>query len=83
MVYTYKWRSYPNPVSNLINMNLPASLGQYRCTLSNSWGIVVSKRVYSEGQKTVAMDVSHLPAGTYFLSLTKDGYTDSKIIIIE
>ena len=67
-----EWNVYPNPVSELLNINAEFSV----CTLYNSEG----KSVAKTSQKQ--LNVAHLPEGIYFLELQgKEGKSVNKIII--
>ncbi len=65
--------AYPNPVGNLLNVELPAAeLGLLRVQVFNALGsVVIDKEVQAEGLKTrVGLDVSDLYDGMYILRVS-------------
>lgn len=61
--------AYPNPTSNILNVNLPLQ-GSYSLKIYNAQGQVLS--VHNGNSKNISIDVSHLPNGGYFVTISSD-----------
>ncbi len=69
-------RIYPNPTSNLINLNFVAPIFKYESILFDE----VGNQVLISNQKQI--DISTLPNGVYVLSIKTDTWQKSQKIII-
>lgn len=66
---------YPNPATNLVQLQLPNTIpGSLSIQILNSLGQLVKAEVVTNASgKTLAVDVSTLPAGLYLLQLQNGG----------
>jgi len=60
------WYVYPNPAADVLNVELPAR-GTWVVTLTSVSGASVLATATSQGGR-LAVDVSHIPAGSYVLT---------------
>jgi hypothetical protein len=81
--FAAQWTCYPNPAQNHLTISLPNSAGQFEYVLWNSSGTIAQRQILQEGQPITTLQVNTLPRGTYFLSLSKDGYTDTRVVTIQ
>jgi photosystem II stability/assembly factor-like uncharacterized protein len=63
---------YPNPAADLITIDLPTDAVSTQVLVYDSKGANVLNRRVETGAKTITLDINHLPAGLYFLSLHGD-----------
>jgi hypothetical protein len=69
-------RLYPNPATTHVNLDLvDAAAGSYELNVYNSVGakVLAQQPAVSKSSQTISLDVSGLAAGTYFLSINRDG----------
>lgn len=74
---------FPNPTSDLLNINSAKAVSDVRIQLVNTVGQVVLEDVKSfNAQEVQGINVSELPAGIYYLTLTAeaDSYTTAVMI---
>lgn len=71
---------YPNPASSQVNVEIPGVIN-YKYTLINLLGKTVASGMSDAYNSTI--DVSTLAKGVYFLSVSNQGFTATKKIIIE
>ena len=76
---------YPNPASTFVHINLAYSLVKQHTSqnfiLYNLLGKIVSQTELAEDKLT--LDVSHLPAGVYYVKVIVDGQPITKKLIIQ
>jgi len=76
---------YPNPTSTFVHINLAySSVTQHsseRIILYDALGKIVSHTELVEDKLT--LDVSHLPAGVYYVKAIVDGQSITKKLIIQ
>jgi hypothetical protein len=65
------WSVYPNPASDVLNVELPQG-NSWVLTLSSVSGTTVEATATARGGR-LTLDVAHLPAGAYLLSAEGDG----------
>lgn len=63
---------YPNPVSNVTNVDLPANHGYDLLKVMDFQGKLIMTQAISEFEQTVAIDCETLAAGSYFVTLIGD-----------
>jgi len=64
---------YPNPATETITLNIPEELrhfGNYRVEIHNQLG----QRVLSDSSGSETLQIGHLPAGMYFVSIRTEQY---------
>ena len=72
---------YPNPVSTMLNIELPASRTIERLTLRSLTGATALEPTIQGQQQTMTMDVSSLPKGLYLLQVqTPTGTLSQKVL---
>lgn len=77
-------KTYPNPVVNELNIQLPASTKAVTFTIMDLTGKVVLVDNRDEvTEETTTVEVGNLPSGTYMLQIENGGETTSKRIIIQ
>jgi len=64
------WRVYPNPVKNLLHIELPANAPKDKVSLYNALGLLIKE---AEVQGTDVMSVDELPAGLYLVKAQNSG----------
>ncbi len=76
---------YPNPARNIVNCQLSTVNGQWcQITVYDLYGkLLICSPLHREGAGSLQLDVSHLPAGLYFIRVqTEDRAGTQKIIIL-
>lgn len=63
------WKTYPNPVADLVNIEVPISESIYEVRLVNSLGQVVQFNEIEAGMNRIDIELSHLPMGRYWIQL--------------
>jgi len=71
---------YPNPASNLLNIQFP-SFGSYQIALMSISGQVVHQIISVSGSDC-SLDVSPLRPGIYFVHILHEGQSETKKIVI-
>ncbi|MFM2387847.1 MAG: hypothetical protein RL660_2604 [Bacteroidota bacterium] len=70
---------FPNPVQDILSVNVPQMAGELSATVVNVAGAtVVAPKVYAVQGGSIFVDVKSLPAGVYVLQVTQHGSTVSK-----
>jgi hypothetical protein len=59
---------YPNPSSNMVNINLSSKVNTINCALYNTFGNVVSRFNFSQTSNCV-FSVNNLPTGIYYVKI--------------
>ncbi len=75
---------YPNPTSHSVEVSFKNDINFNNTTieLSNSFGLVLSKRKYTNIKENISFDLSKQPKGIYFLKFTNnEGEITTKKII--
>ncbi|MFK7904169.1 MAG: T9SS type A sorting domain-containing protein [Chitinophagales bacterium] len=73
---------FPNPANNHINVQFAASMEGYVAEILNNQQQSVYKKVAIEGEE-LKINISHLPTGIYFFTLTKEGEIHNRQFIVE
>lgn len=63
-------RTWPNPVTDQLNIEMPGVSAFGDIQLVNSSGVVVMKQNVSDGMQHTSMDISYIDAGIYSLIIT-------------
>jgi hypothetical protein len=71
---------YPNPASSYLQINF-SNTENYTVSLINSLGQPVANGVSANASQLV-LDVSRLKAGIYFVHIARDGFSETKEIVI-
>lgn len=77
---------YPNPAKDVANVSFTSNTaGNVKITLCDLGGRTIrDKNIQSvNGHNSVAIDISGLPGGVYFIKVTDDQFTSVKKLIIE
>jgi lysyl endopeptidase len=74
------WVVYPNPASNVLNIEMSAIDGQKTIVVTSPSGQVVSRLESSEGQES--LQVAGLAKGVYFVSLSSAKGTTTKTFVV-
>lgn len=74
----YKIRVYPNPVSDLLSIELP-DYSDYNCRIFSTDGKLEFSETFNELSKQI--NISKLKSGIYYISIHSDKFTDTKKII--
>lgn len=80
---TINMEVYPNPASEVVNVNFEGKGGDYTVNITDMTGRVVSTQVVSaNGATSVAVPVSELKAGNYLISVANatGSYTQNLVI---
>lgn len=72
---------YPNPAASVVNIAIPNGASLEHLSISNMQGQPI--KPWAKTSITNSINVSNLPNGVYFLSITIDGYTSHQKIIIQ
>lgn len=72
-------RVYPNPVYDIAFVGIDGKEGDYKIEIFSSSGVIVlEKKIYvTNGFEDVPLDFSKLHAGSYFLKITGDGFSEN------
>ncbi len=73
---------FPNPANNHINVQFEESMKGYVVEILNNQQQSVYKKDVIEG-KELKVNISHLPSGVYFFTLTSEVYTYTQEFIVE
>jgi len=70
---------YPNPVQNILNINLDTPFPKVDLQVVNTMGalVVSQKYVNSALEHRLQLDVNDLPKGIYLLKINTDNYTQT------
>ncbi len=71
---------YPNPVSDWLNIDFNQDMHEVLITLTNLNGQLVYNQTYSDMNK-VLMNIEHLPAGMYFLTILGNGFSQTSKVV--
>lgn len=71
---------YPNPATDLLNINLPSSVESAQVTITDALGRVV---MTTEAQGTTSVNVSSLEKGTYFVRIAAEDTFTTKTVVIK
>lgn len=65
---------YPNPATNVLNIKISSAKSEVlQLIITNAAGkTMMNKMLPSNGAATAQLNISHLPAGTYFLQIISD-----------
>ena len=64
---------YPNPVVNMLNVNISSLDANYRCLIYNQAGQLIREYVLPQGDEgTLQINTSDLEAGMYFISINSN-----------
>jgi hypothetical protein len=76
---------YPNPAANNIQVDFSGSVDSPEVQLQviNAFGKVVHRQIQAASTvyNSVSLPLSHLPAGTYYLVVVKNGKKESKAFV--
>jgi hypothetical protein len=72
---------FPNPTDGILNIQIESSLDQFDLRVMNPVGQIV-RTENIRGRSFTSMDLSSLPAGTYFLELSSNGSRTFKRFVL-
>ena len=74
-VYTYDVEVYPQPASDKVELRFSSLQGDINVSVTNVLGgLAMSKAVrIADGNSRISLDVSHLPSGAYFITVSGNG----------
>ncbi|MFM9050691.1 MAG: YCF48-related protein [Bacteroidota bacterium] len=72
---------FPNPVKDLLNVNLPNGVFFGKISITDITGVVVIEKEITEWENPFSMDISWIPNGFYFLNFSGDCHISKKIIL--
>jgi uncharacterized surface protein with fasciclin (FAS1) repeats len=67
-------KAYPNPVENSLNIELPTEMADQNVTIDLVDGMGKTIKSWAVNGNNLLADLSEIPTGFYFLSLTSDSY---------
>lgn len=72
----------PNPAHNRVELTVPdLAADSYLVTLHSQNGRKIS--AFRASEQTVSLDVSHLPAGLYLITVKADGWSATQRLVVE
>jgi len=76
---------YPNPASDLLNVTFEASNADYTVALVDLQGRVMTTANYSalNGSQTIEIPVADYAKGSYIVTVTSNGVSTSKSVVIK
>ncbi|HLF62127.1 MAG TPA: T9SS type A sorting domain-containing protein [Saprospiraceae bacterium] len=77
------WRVFPNPATDHIVITISKKGESGELQFLDARGSIITTLHLQSGQDDYAVEVSQLPAGTYFVHLVVDGLQDVKKVIVE
>ncbi len=80
----FQLQLYPNPESNLLNVEFSATIGQTSITVFDSIGQVVISRsveVHTTSKQSMTIDISNYATGSYFIHIKNKTTTKTKKFI--
>ena len=81
-VNTFVTTVYPNPFSDVINIQFSQSIeGEMSIALYNMFGVLISQQKKQDPPLSLSFNFEHLPSGSYILHLTAKNYAYSKTLI--
>lgn len=72
---------HPNPVENILTINLGLSYQNAEVSIINLEGKLIKAYSFQNGQKELTLDLTVLPKGAYLLKVNADGQLESKMIL--
>ena len=76
---------YPNPASDLVNIDFQGTGGNYAVTITDLAGRTVATQNIenAEGAQHVAVAVNELKAGNYIVTIKTDGAVSTQKVVIK
>jgi hypothetical protein len=76
---------YPNPASDLVNVAFEANGGNYTISATDIHGVTISAKEMSNvsGAQSLSLPVSGLAAGVYFITISHEGVSSTRRIIVQ
>ena len=84
-VNTINVNVYPNPANEVVNVAFEAENTSYSLSVTDASGRVVYTEEYNNlsGSQVLSLPVSNLTAGNYFINLTKQGETFTRMFVVK
>lgn len=73
--------AYPNPIGDMLTIEIPEFNGEYIYNLTNLMGETI--RTAKLGDSTGQVDFTDLISGTYFMTVTKDNKSSKTLKIVK
>lgn len=82
---TNSFTVYPNPASDVLNVSFEANSADYSVAIVDLQGRVMASQNLSSlnGAQTIAFPVSNLAKGSYIVTITSNGVSTSKNVVIK
>ena len=76
---------FPNPASDILNVNFEAVNASYTVQITDIQGRVIMNQEFSglQGTQNIALPVSDLSKGSYMVNVTSLGVTRSQHVVIK
>lgn len=74
---------FPNPSSEYLNIEFNTARENLKITIIDQHGKIVQKNAYKGGVKTKTINVSHLPSGVYYLSISSGKEQAIRKVVVE
>jgi hypothetical protein len=76
---------FPNPASDVVNVTFDANNADYTIAIVDLQGRVMASQELTSlnGAQSIAFPVSNLAKGSYIVSITTNGLTTSKNVVIK
>jgi hypothetical protein len=77
------WTVYPNPVAEKITVAWSKPCANAQLNVMNTLGHFISSTTVRQGETEFELNMSNLPAGSYFIHLLMDGGQDVKKVVVQ
>jgi len=74
---------YPNPASDRVFVSIPQAFNNYTIEITNSLGQSIQTIGGSADSSEISFDVSTIQTGLYFVTITADGQTTTKKLLVK
>ncbi len=85
LVEAIDMKVYPNPATDLVNISFDANGGDYSVTATDMAGVTIStlEMTNASGAQKVSLPVSGLASGVYFITVSHNGVSSTKRIVVQ